>query len=58
MGTDTKYKPHKYELMLARLFNWAMYELPPGPRFIPYHIIVNIQKCGMPLYLAFLIYYF
>jgi protein-S-isoprenylcysteine O-methyltransferase Ste14 len=35
-----------------------MYEIPPGTKFLPLHLVVNIQKVGMPFYLAFLMYYF
>ncbi len=35
-----------------------MYDIPPGPKNIPLHLVVNIQKVGMPLYLIFLIWYF
>ena len=35
-----------------------MYDLPPGPKCIPLHLVINIQKVGMPFYLALLIFYF
>eukprot|EP00347_Sterkiella_histriomuscorum_P000149 403376983 len=35
-----------------------MFEIPPGPRFIPVSLTVNAQKLGMPLWLAFLVYYY
>ena len=35
-----------------------MYEVPPGPKFVPLHLVVNIQKVGMPFYLIGLIWYF
>ena len=35
-----------------------MYDIPPGPKFIPLHIVVNLQKFGMPFYLLALILYF
>ncbi len=38
--------------------DWLIYSVPPGPKCVPMHIPINIQKAGMPLYLAFLMFYF
>jgi len=37
---------------------WFMFDLPPGPRFLPLSAVVNLQKVGMPFYLSFLMWYY
>eukprot|EP00356_Strombidium_inclinatum_P011200 CAMPEP_0170499586 /NCGR_PEP_ID=MMETSP0208-20121228/31865_1 /TAXON_ID=197538 /ORGANISM="Strombidium inclinatum, Strain S3" /LENGTH=65 /DNA_ID=CAMNT_0010777199 /DNA_START=162 /DNA_END=359 /DNA_ORIENTATION=- len=32
--------------------------MPPGPAFIPLHVVVNLQKVSMPFYLAALMLYY
>ena len=46
------------EKWLEQVLHWGMYEIPPGPKFVPLHLCVNIQKVGMPVYLIILIWYF
>ena len=35
-----------------------MYELPPGPKCLYLYTVINLQKVGMPFYLAGLMWYF
>lgn len=43
---------------LAKFVDWAVYNLPPGPAFIPQRVYVNLHKGGMPFYILFLMVYF
>ncbi len=43
---------------LADFADWATYELPPGPAFIPMRYYVNLHKGGMMFYILFLMWYF
>jgi len=43
---------------LIDLNEWLCYNIPPGPVFIPLHVIVNITKGTMMLYLFALMCYF
>ncbi len=44
--------------IILKVFEWGMYDIPPGPKFVPLHLVGNIEKVGMPFYLAFLMYCF
>ena len=43
--SEFKYKgsqrAHKYEIMLADLCNYIMYDLPPGPKCLDLHVVIN-----------------
>ena len=43
---------------LARIAEWATYELPPGPPIIPKRYYVNMHKGGMFFYVSFLMWYY
>ena len=44
--------------LLAKLMDWGLYDIPPGPAFITLRWTVNINKGLMPLYLISLMNYF
>lgn len=35
-----------------------MYDIPPGPKCLKLHAVINLQKVGMPIYLVGLMLYF
>jgi hypothetical protein len=38
--------------------DWAIYEIPPGPAFIPFRYSVNFAKGGMPFFIFSLMVYY
>ena len=44
--------------LLMNLMDFVMYNLPPGPKSLHLHFVINIQKVGMPFYLCFLMWYY
>ena len=38
--------------------NFVMYEMPPGPKCLSLHAVINLQKVGMIFYLGLLMVHF
>lgn len=38
--------------------NFFMYDLPPGPKCLSLHAVINLQKVGMLFYLVGLMWWF
>jgi hypothetical protein len=28
--------------LILKVLEWGMYDIPPGPKFVPLHLVVNI----------------
>lgn len=47
-----------WQVLLLKVLHWGMNDIPPGPKFIPLYISINLQKVGTPFYLVFLMWYY
>ena len=47
-----------WKQLSIKLMDFIMYNLPPGPKSLHLHFVINIQKVGMPFYLCFLMWYY
>lgn len=43
---------------IIKTVEWIIYDIPPGPAFIPFRYTVNLAKGGMPFYILSLMFYF
>lgn len=56
--TSDHFERNHFWEILANFTDWAIYEMPPGPAFIPFRYNVNFAKGGMPfLIFAMMVYY-
>jgi len=53
-----KKKQEEQVFFLINVMNYCVNSFGPGPKCIPFNVLINFQKCMMPLYIIGLMFYF